>query len=83
MTHWAVSSEMAVTGVQGGGVPDFGRSVHPISSRGGGGQIMPTTLLLAPFPPDFQTFRHPCVCTSDAALGNVYLRNSGKANVTR
>ena len=35
--------------------PDFGRSVNPISTRGG--QIMPTQLLLAH--PDFQTFRRP------------------------
>ena len=79
MTHWAVSSRDGGTGGAGGHqiLADQFTLSQP------GGQIMPTTLLLAPFPPDFQTFRHPCVCTSDAALGNVYLRNSGKANVTR
>ena len=36
--------------------PDFGRPVNPILTRGGG-QIMPTKLLLAP--PDFQIFQWP------------------------
>ena len=37
---------------------DFGRSVNPSQP---GWQIMPPTLLLGTRPPDFQTFRHPCV----------------------
>ena len=39
-----------------GAPPDFGRSVNPYLILEG--QIMPTTLLLAP--PDFQTFLRPC-----------------------
>ena len=37
MTHWAVSSRDGGTGDawgMGGLAPDFGRSVHPISTRG-------------------------------------------------
>ena len=37
--------------------PVFGRSVNPISTRGG--HIMPTTLLRAT--PDFKTLRRPCI----------------------
>ena len=37
--------------------PMFDRSVNPIST-GGGGQIMPTTIL--PAPPDVQTLRRTC-----------------------
>ena len=37
--------------------PEFGSSVNPITTRGGG-QIMPTTLLLAH--PDLKTQRHLC-----------------------
>ena len=36
--------------------PDFGKSVNPIQARG---HIIPTTLLLAPPPQDFQTFLRP------------------------
>jgi len=41
--------------------PVFGRSVDTFSTRGG--QIMPTTLLCAPPPPDFHTSWQPC-CTA-------------------
>ena len=47
--------------------PDFGRSVNPIQTMGGG-QIMPTTLLLAP-----QIFRPTAIPVSRlcAAVGNL------------
>ena len=46
-----------VIGGAGGAMapPDFGRSVNPISTRGG--QIMPVQTILAP--PDLQTFLRP------------------------
>ena len=53
MTHWAVSSRDGGTGDAWGiGVlaPNFGRSVHPIATRGGN---YTTTLLLAPFSQHF------------------------------
>ena len=40
--------------------PEFGSSVNPITT---GGQIMPTSLLLAN--PDLKTQRHLCVCTTN------------------
>ena len=38
--------------------PDFGRSVNPIPTRGGG-QIIPLTLLQAP--PDSKSYLHLCI----------------------
>ena len=40
-----------------GAPPKLGSSVNPIPTKGGG-QIMPTLLLIAP--PDFKTYLHLC-----------------------
>ena len=40
------------------GTPDFGRSVNPISTRGGGANYAHQIILA---PPDFQTFLQPWV----------------------
>ena len=47
--------------------PEFGSSVNPITTRGG--QIMPTTLLLAH--PDLKTQRQLCSCNSPGFLGGL------------